>query len=91
LLLVILRMAQGFAIGGEWSGAVVVATENAPAGQRGTFGTFPQLGAPFGFILVNGVFLALGTWLPSDVQAAPRMRSCNGAGACPSCWLGCWR
>lgn len=71
LLLVILRMAQGFAIGGEWSGAVVVATENAPAGQRGTFGTFPQLGAPFGFILANGVFLALGTWLPFDDPSRP--------------------
>ncbi|MDF2573733.1 MAG: transporter, partial [Agromyces sp.] len=43
LLLVILRIAQGFALGGEWSGAALVATENAPKGKRAWYGTFPQL------------------------------------------------
>lgn len=47
-LLVVLRLAQGFALGGEWSGAALVATENAPPGKRAIFGTFPQLGAPIG-------------------------------------------
>src|SRR3546814_10326521 len=49
LLLLILRLAQGFALGGGWSGAALVATENAPAGTRAWYGTFPQLGAPLGY------------------------------------------
>jgi metabolite-proton symporter len=55
-LLLILRLTQGFAIGGEWSGAALVATENAPAGKRAWYGTFPQLGAPLGFIIANMLF-----------------------------------
>src|SRR5690606_28311822 len=53
-LLVLLRLAQGFAIGGEWSGAALVATENAPKVRRALYGTFPQLGAPLGLIIANG-------------------------------------
>lgn len=71
LFLVVLRLAQGFAIGGEWSGAVVVATENAPPGRRGLYGTFPQLGAPLGFILANGVFLLTAMALPSADASQP--------------------
>lgn len=71
LLLVILRLAQGFAIGGEWSGAALVATENAPPGKRAIFGTFPQLGAPLGFILANGVFLLMAAILPSETASRP--------------------
>jgi metabolite-proton symporter len=66
LLLVILRIAQGFALGGEWSGAALVATENAPSGKRAWYGTFPQLGAPIGFIIANGLFLIIAAMLPSD-------------------------
>jgi len=57
--LLILRLMQGFALGGEWSGAVLVAVENAPQGKRAWFGVFPQLGAPIGFILSNGLFLLI--------------------------------
>jgi metabolite-proton symporter len=71
LLLVILRLAQGFAIGGEWSGAALVATENAPAGKRALYGTFPQLGAPLGFIIANGLFLIVAALLPSDDPSRP--------------------
>jgi len=71
LLLVVLRVSQGFALGGEWSGAVLVATENAPLGQRAWFGTFPQLGAPVGFIIANGLFLLIAALLPSDDPARP--------------------
>lgn len=70
-LLVILRLAQGFALGGEWSGAALVATENAPAGKRAIFGTFPQLGAPLGFIIANGLFLLIAAALPSDDPSRP--------------------
>lgn len=73
LLLVILRIAQGFALGGEWSGAALVATENAPAGKRAIFGTFPQLGAPLGFIIANGLFLAIAALLPSDDPSRPSL------------------
>jgi metabolite-proton symporter len=71
LLLVILRLAQGFALGGEWSGAALVATENAPAGKRAWYGTFPQLGAPLGFIIANGLFLIIAAMLPSDDPTRP--------------------
>ncbi len=64
LLLLILRLAQGFALGGEWSGAALVATENAPKGKRAWYGSFPQLGAPLGFIIANFIFLAINWALP---------------------------
>lgn len=65
-LLVVMRFAQGLALGGEWSGAALLATENAPAGKRAIWGTFPQLGAPIGFILANGIFLALSLGLSTE-------------------------
>ena len=71
LLLVVLRLAQGFALGGEWSGAALVATENAPAGKRAWYGTFPQVGAPIGFIIANGLFLLIAMLLPSDDPTRP--------------------
>ncbi|MBS7542218.1 MFS transporter [Ancylobacter oerskovii] len=70
-LLVIMRLAQGFALGGEWSGAALVATENAPKGKRAVYGTFPQLGAPIGFIVANGLFLIIAAVLPSDDPSRP--------------------
>jgi MFS family permease len=70
-LLVVLRLAQGFALGGEWSGAALVATENAPKGKRAIFGTFPQLGAPLGFIIANGLFLIIAALLPSNDPSSP--------------------
>lgn len=69
-LLVLLRFCQGLGLGGEWSGAALLATENAPAGKRAVYGTFPQLGAPIGFILANGVFLILSTTLDAEAFAA---------------------
>lgn len=70
-LLMLMRLAQGFALGGEWSGAALVATENAPAGKRAVYGTFPQLGAPLGFILANGLFLIIAAVLPSEDPSRP--------------------
>jgi MFS family permease len=66
LLLCILRFGQGFGLGGEWGGAVLLAVENAPPGWHARYGMAPQLGAPIGFILANGLFLLLGLWLTPD-------------------------
>ncbi len=66
-LLAVCRFGQGLGLGGEWGGAVLLATENAPPGKRAWYGMFPQLGAPIGFILSNGIFLLLSRVL-SDTQ-----------------------
>ncbi|WP_420960353.1 MFS transporter [Brucella sp. IR073] len=60
LLLALCRLGQGLGLGGEWGGAVLLATENAPEGKRTWYGMFPQLGAPVGFILATGIFVVLG-------------------------------
>jgi metabolite-proton symporter len=63
LLLALCRFGQGLGLGGEWGGAVLLATENAPPGKRAWYGMFPQLGAPIGFFLSSGVFLLLSQTL----------------------------
>ncbi len=67
LLLALCRLGQGLGLGGEWGGAVLLATENAPPGQRAWYGMFPQLGAPIGFLCSAGIFLLLSKVL-SDAQ-----------------------
>ncbi|WP_425490487.1 MFS transporter [Dyella mobilis] len=57
LLLSLCRLGQGLGLGGEWGGAVLLATENAPEGKRAWYGMFPQLGAPIGFFIATGLFL----------------------------------
>ena len=59
LLLCVLRFGQGFGLGGEWGGATLLAVENAPPGYKARFGMFPQLGAPVGYMIANGLFLLL--------------------------------
>jgi metabolite-proton symporter len=59
LLLALCRFGQGFGLGGEWGGAVLLATENAPPGKKSWYGMFPQLGAPLGLFLSSGVFWIL--------------------------------
>jgi metabolite-proton symporter len=66
-LLALCRFGQGFGLGGEWGGAVLLATENAPPGKHNWYGMFPQLGAPIGFVCSSGVFLALTHFL-DDAQ-----------------------
>ncbi|HUG73121.1 MAG TPA: MFS transporter [Steroidobacteraceae bacterium] len=66
-LLALCRFGQGFGLGGEWGGAVLLATENAPPGRQTWYGMFPQLGAPLGFILSSGTFLLLTHFL-SDAE-----------------------
>src|SRR5471032_257452 len=59
IMLALCRFGQGLGLGGEWGGAVLLATENAPLGKRAWYGMFPQLGAPLGFLCSSGVFLLL--------------------------------
>ena len=63
VLLAVCRFGQGFGLGGEWGGAILLATENAPPGKRAWFGMFPQLGAPLGFLGSGGIFLLLSKTL----------------------------
>jgi MFS family permease len=69
-LLAILRFCQGLGLGGEWSGAALLATETAEPGTRARAAMWPQLGAPFGFILANGLFLLLAVGFRFDSTRA---------------------
>lgn len=66
ILLVILRFVQGFGVGGEWGGAVLMAVEHAPAHRRSFYGSFPQMGVPAGLILANLAFVAASTIGPEQ-------------------------
>ncbi len=59
VLLALFRFGQGLGLGGEWGGAVLLATENAPPNKKAWYGMFPQLGAPIGFLISSGTFLIL--------------------------------
>jgi metabolite-proton symporter len=67
IILCLLRFGQGVGLGGEWGGAALIATENAPIGRKAWFGMFPQLGPSVGFLCANGLFLLLLSAL-SDAQ-----------------------
>ncbi|MGE4800392.1 MFS transporter [Yersinia hibernica] len=66
LLLALARFGQGLGLGGEWGGAALLATENAPPKKRALYGSFPQLGAPIGFFFANAMFLALSYGLTDE-------------------------
>ncbi|MGW9415500.1 MFS transporter [Arthrobacter cupressi] len=66
VLLILLRIVQGLAVGGEWSGAMIIAVENAPVEKRGRYGAMPQLGSPIGTILSSGGFALLAFLLSKD-------------------------
>ncbi|BBX05719.1 MFS transporter [Mycolicibacterium aichiense] len=62
-LLVVLRFLQGFAVGGEWGGAVLLVAEHSPSRERGFWASWPQAGVPVGNILATVVLLTLTTTL----------------------------
>ncbi|WP_136684900.1 MFS transporter [Falsirhodobacter xinxiangensis] len=66
LFLALCRFGQGFGLGGEWGGAVLMATENAPPGKKSWYGMFPQLGAPVGLFLASLVFLFILYFAPNE-------------------------
>ncbi|WP_093801380.1 MFS transporter [Streptomyces sp. Wb2n-11] len=70
VLLLVLRFLQGLGLGGEWGGAVLLTAEHAPANRRGLWASFPQIGPAVGFLLANGVMLALSASLTEAQFAA---------------------
>ncbi|WP_078329778.1 MFS transporter [Mycobacteroides salmoniphilum] len=68
-MLAMLRFCQGLGLGGEWSGAALLATETAEAGKRGWAAMWPQLGAPIGFFFANGTFLLLMLVMGFDAKS----------------------
>ncbi|HEX6226597.1 MAG TPA: MFS transporter [Chryseolinea sp.] len=66
ILLALFRFGQGLGLGGEWGGAVLLATENAPKNKKAWYGMFPQLGAPIGFLLSSGTFYILSKTMSDD-------------------------
>ncbi len=69
VFLVILRLAQGFGVGGEWGGAVLMAVEHAPPGKRGFYGSWPQIGVPAGLLLSTIVFIPFSRMPQEDFLA----------------------
>jgi MFS family permease len=69
IILVVLRIAQGLAVGGEWAGATLLATEYAPANKRGLYAVFPQLGPSLAFFLSSGTFLIVNLFVGETSQA----------------------
>ncbi|MHA5054979.1 MFS transporter [Streptomyces sp. SD15] len=70
ILLVALRVVQGIAVGAQWGGAMLLATEYAPEGKRGLYGSFVQLGVPIGVVTANTVFLVAGAFTSESAFAA---------------------
>jgi metabolite-proton symporter len=69
ILLVVLRIVQGFAVGGEWGGAVLIALEHAPARKRAFFASWPQAGVPAGIVLATGAFYLVQLLPEAQFQA----------------------
>ncbi|MEV0947369.1 MFS transporter [Rhodococcus sp. NPDC049939] len=69
-LLALMRFCQGLGLGGEWSGAALLATETAKKGKRAWAAMWPQLGAPIGFLLANGLFLTIALLMDHDTSSA---------------------
>lgn len=66
VLLCLFRFGQGLGLGGEWGGAVLLATENAPEGKKAWYGMFPQFGSPIGLLFSSGIFYVLGKTLTDE-------------------------
>ena len=79
MLLVVLRLVQGFALGGEWGGAVLIVSEHGDPARRGFWASWPQAGAPAGQLIANGLLAVHGA------SCRARRTSWPGAGGSRSC------
>ncbi|WP_431229378.1 MFS transporter [Paenarthrobacter nicotinovorans] len=70
VLLIFLRVVQGFSAGGEWGGAALMAVEHAPIKKRGLFGAYPQIGVPIGMILATGLLFFLQSGMSKEAFSA---------------------
>ncbi len=66
ILLMLLRILQGFSAGGEWGGAALMAVEHAPVDKRGFWGAYPQIGVPVGMILATLVLFVLRSSMSAE-------------------------
>ena len=66
VLLILMRLLQGFSAGGEWGGAALMSVEHAPKGRRGLFGAYPQIGVPIGMILATLFMFGLSTVMTDE-------------------------
>ncbi|GAA0522937.1 MFS transporter [Saccharopolyspora subtropica] len=70
LLLVALRMIQGFGVGGEWGAAALMAVEHAPPRRRGFYGSWPQMGVPLGMLIANVAFIGMSSTMTDSTFAS---------------------
>ncbi|MEX3566691.1 MFS transporter [Micrococcus endophyticus] len=70
ILLILLRLVQGFSAGGEWGGAALMSVEHAPRSGRGWFGSFPQIGVPAGMVLASLMIFGLSTFMSEEAFLA---------------------
>ena len=70
ILLIVLRISQGLAIGGEWAGATLLTAEYAPPRKRGRYALFPQLGPSLAFALASATFLTTGLTMSDEAFLA---------------------
>lgn len=66
ILLILMRILQGFSAGGEWGGAALMAVEHAPTNKRSFFGSYPQIGVPLGMLLATGFMFILTSSMTSE-------------------------
>ncbi len=70
ILLILLRVLQGFSAGGEWGGAALLSVEHAPVNRRGYFGAYPQIGVPVGMILATATLWILTSSMSAEAFLA---------------------
>jgi MHS family shikimate/dehydroshikimate transporter-like MFS transporter len=80
IVLVVLRLAQGLGVGGEWGGAVLMSVEHAPKGKRGLYGSFPQMGVPAGLFLSTIVLVGVGLFIRMRIMESPAFQEVKDSG-----------
>ncbi|WP_136088701.1 MFS transporter [Auritidibacter ignavus] len=70
ILLILLRIVQGFSAGGEWGGAALMSVEHAPVNKRGFFGSYPQIGVPVGLLLATGMMFLMTSVMSEETFLA---------------------